>query len=177
MHFVNVGTDPFRAWVIVFLPQAAATIAVLAGFLGAVGIGAAPRPLRWLVLGGALVVLVAAYWSRWTENGTNLLASDLAGVVGLTLLVVTSGLKRMPAGLTRMARAAGAGWASVGFYAFLRPSALRLVACWGISLVLTAQDFGAAARLGVTGGIGPALALGCCAVLGLALLLGPRAAW
>jgi ABC-type spermidine/putrescine transport system permease subunit II len=174
MLFVSGGTDALRHWALLLQPEAYATLAVLAGLLGAACIVKAPIPVRWVVLGLALLMLVAGALFGRAVTGMKLLEADWAALFGLTLLAVTAGQKRLPSGLARMARAAGAGWASVFFHTVLRPAAWRALACWAIAMVLSATDFGLALRFGLGGHIAQAVALSGCTVLGLALLLGPR---
>ncbi len=158
----------------VALPASAATAAVGIGFMAAAAIARAPRPVRWIVLGTAILVLVLAAFVRQADDARVVLAADAAASCGLAVLITTAGLNRLPRHLARMARAAGAGWGAVAYHALVRPLAGRLTACWAIALLLTASDAGLPARLGLPGAGGPATTAALCAVLGLALMLGAR---
>ncbi len=157
-------------------PEADATLAVLAGLLLAACMVKAPAAVRWAVLAVAIIVLVGAAALRGFEEGPTLLAGDCSIVFGLTSLVITAGLNRLPPGLARMARAAGAGSAAIFLHTVLRPSAWRAVGCMAIAIVLIAADFDKFTGSGVARGMTHALILSACTALALALVLGPRPA-
>jgi hypothetical protein len=158
-------------WVSLAMPEAGAVLAVLAGLLLAAMVARRAAIVRLPVLGLAIALAVLALPLRGTQDGSAVLAADLAVCFGLAVLVLSTGLRLLPPGLARMARAAGAGWGSIGFQTALRPLAWRLVACLAIGLVLTGCDSGLAARLGFAGGVVPQAALLACAMLGVALLV------
>jgi hypothetical protein len=176
MPSANVGIESLRSLALLLRPEAAAALPVLAGLLSAACIVKAPATVRWAVIGIAMLMLVGGATLRGFENGPKLLAADCSIVFGLTLLVVTAGLKRLPPGLARMARAAGAGDASVFLHTVVRPSAWRAVACTAMSILLIALDFGLLTESVGAGGMTQALMLSGCAVLALGLVLGPRPA-
>jgi ABC-type spermidine/putrescine transport system permease subunit II len=163
-------------WVSLAMPEAGAVLAVLAGLLLAAMVARRGAMVRGPVLGLAIALVVLALPLRGTQDRNAVLAADLAICFGLAVLALSTGLRLLPPGLARMARAVGAGWVSIGFQTVLRPLAWRLFACLGIGMVLTGYDFGLAAVLEVNGGLLPQVALLACAWLGLGLIVRPSGA-